>query len=50
MTKTQMALFKRRRERILRLAKTGMAQVSIAKMLKITPQRVNQIIRNGARK
>lgn len=47
MTKQEMARFRRRRLKIVRLAKQGIPQAEIAKRFKMKRQRVNQIINNA---
>lgn len=49
MTKRQLALYRRRRAKIQRMAKK-MTQAEVARRLKMTPTRVNQILAEiGAR-
>ena len=45
MTKSEMAFYRRRRLKIIGLLRQHIPQWRIATMLKMTPQRVNQIAR-----
>lgn len=44
MTKAELKKYRARRERILLLYEQGMKQAEIARMLKMKPQRIQQIV------
>lgn len=44
MTKSQLLRYQKRRLKIVQMLKDRLPQVAIAKKLKMTPQRVNQIL------
>lgn len=45
--KTSLALWRKRRERILRLSKQGLTKSDIARRLGVSRQRVHQIVSNA---